>query len=103
MSEQDHERQKGVLVCGCDAQIADRVSAVLSDCSIERASGDDAVFDAIRCRPVDLIVTAREKSAKLAIELLRRINQAGPEANPRVIMLTTESSREDVIAAMRLR
>ena len=103
MSERGYERQKQVLVCGCDEQIASRVSAVLSDCSIERASCDDDVLEAIRCRPVDLILTAREKPAKLAIELLRRINQAGAEPKPGVIILTTESSREDVISAMRLR
>jgi DNA-binding NarL/FixJ family response regulator len=102
MSERGYERQKQVLVCGCDEQIASRVSAVLSDCSIERASCDDDVLEAIRRRPVDLILTAREKSAKLAVELLRRVNQTNIGPKPRVIILTTESSREDVIGAMRL-
>jgi hypothetical protein len=65
MNEQDRERQKRVLVCGCDEQIADRVSAVLSDCSIECAATDDNVLEGIRSGPVDLILTARERSARL--------------------------------------
>src|SRR5271170_6964933 len=106
MSEQEFcgngaRQEKRILVSGCDEQIATRLGRVLSGCAIECAGDDEAILAAIRSQPIDLLVTDREKPAKEAVELLRQINQWNPASKPRVIIMTKEGTRQDVIAAMR--
>lgn len=99
MNEQTVERPKRVLVCGRDEQIANRVARVLSDSCLERATDDEGALLALQSRPIDLLLTDRALPTKHAVALLRRINLQEPR--PRVVILGTLSTREDVIAAMR--
>jgi DNA-binding response OmpR family regulator len=101
MNEQIVERPKRILVCGRDEQIANRVAHVLSDSCLERATDDETALLAVQSQPVDLLLTDRENPTKQALQLLRRVNQLN--SRPRVIILGTQSTREDVIAAMRER
>jgi anti-sigma regulatory factor (Ser/Thr protein kinase)/ActR/RegA family two-component response regulator len=106
MSEADVERREygrpsRVLVCGDDEQIAQRVAHVLSDSIVERCGDDEAVLAAMQSRPIDLLLTDRKRTAKEAVVLLHRIEHNHSTPKPRVIILTTESFREDAIAAMR--
>ena len=99
MSESIEDNATRVLVCGRDQEIADRVAIVLPNSRLERACEVDEVLAAAGRRPLDLLLTARETSSREAVQLLRRVNQVAPR--PRVIILTNESRRADVIAAMR--
>lgn len=103
MNDPVEERRTRVLICGRDEQFADRVAHVLSDPWVEHAFDDEAVLRAVQAQPIDMVLTAREDSARHAVELLRQVNRTNPTPKPRVIIMATESTREDVIAAMRER
>ncbi len=113
MNEQLQGGRRRVLVCGRDEQILQRVAAVLPECQVERASTQQALLAAVELQAVDLVLTSRDTSGAEAVDLVRQIHalehalerRAGPDAGEkiRVIILTTRSTREDVIAGMRER
>ena len=58
-----------------------------------------AAMDAARARRFNLIVTSPESSGKEDVEFLRKVRRVSP--GTRVIILTDESTPEDVITSMR--
>ncbi len=103
MPEESQERPRRVVVCGRDEQIARRVASVLSDLQIESVPESQALLSAIEARPVDIVLTSRESSGKENVELLRQIQRHSAPCGTKVIILARDSTREDVIAAMRAR
>jgi anti-sigma regulatory factor (Ser/Thr protein kinase) len=100
MSLDSRIRQKIVLVCCCDEEVAERVGRVLGEWRVERVADYEALSDVLAKRNVDLALTGRDKSGREAVGVLRQILAARSAA--KVILQPRESTREDVIAAMRL-
>lgn len=99
MFAQDQGRLQGVLTYCCDEEVAGRVAYVLPEHPIERIFDEQALFAAIRVYPFALVVTGRDVSGAHASRLLHRIRSVHPETP--VILMPGQSTREDVIAAMR--
>jgi anti-sigma regulatory factor (Ser/Thr protein kinase) len=100
MNEQQ-DRPMRVVVCGLDEQIAQRVSAVLSDLEIEQVPDNRALLGAVEAQPAEIILTSRESSGKENVDLLQRLQALSGASLPKIIILAGDSTREDVIAAMR--
>jgi len=100
MSLENQIRQKQAVVCCCDDEIADRVARVLDDWRIERVVNREALAELFANRRVDLVLTGGEISGKEAVQIFRDIQLLQP--GTKVILQPRESTREDVIAAMRL-
>jgi anti-sigma regulatory factor (Ser/Thr protein kinase) len=99
MVEEQQSREKLVLICCSTDEAVDRITDVLSDCRIERFNSGDSLLKAIGSEPVDLVLTGRQASAKESIELLRQIRSMCKAT--RVILRPRDSTRDDVIAAIR--
>jgi CheY-like chemotaxis protein len=69
--------------------------------AVEYVTSNEHAFEAAKERSFDLIVTALGTSAKQDLELLRRIRAIRPHV--RMIILTNESTSQDVVAALRER
>jgi len=69
--------------------------------ALERAPDNATALALAQKKPFDLIVTSEHTSSKEDIELLRKIRRIRPHT--RLIILTDESTPEDVITAMRER
>jgi anti-sigma regulatory factor (Ser/Thr protein kinase) len=80
--------------------VAERVGHVLNDWRVERVANREALADLLATSSVDLVLTGRENSGREAVGVLRQILAA--QSGARVILQPRESTREDVIAAMRL-
>src|SRR5690349_15158223 len=94
-------RLKTALVVGPDDEFAVAVATILSDWNIERAPSNAAALAMVESHPFDLVLTGENTSGKADVELLRRIRLVRPHT--RLIILTTESTPEDVVASMRER
>jgi len=94
---------KNALVVGTDPEIGSLLLNVLKSGSwVVRTVRDNLAALAIsRVRTFDLIVTSDKTSGREDIELLRQIRLVHPHT--RLIILTAESTPEDVITAMRER
>jgi anti-sigma regulatory factor (Ser/Thr protein kinase) len=103
MPEEIQERPTRVVVCGHDEQIARRVEEVLSDVQIERVPDNQALLTAVQAQPADLVLTSRENSGKENVDALRQIQMLSAPGSTRVIILARDSTRDDVIGAMRTR
>ena len=68
---------------------------------IEYVANNLAALAVLQERPFDLVITAEKTKAKEDVELLRAIRKIRPHC--RMIILTNESTPEDVIAALRAR
>src|SRR5277367_6614772 len=101
MHEQLQQRPRRVVVCGRDEQIAHRVSAVLSDVEIEQVPDNRALMGAVEAQPAEIIVTSRESTGKENVDVMRDIQRLSAPRIAKVIILARDSTREDVIAAMR--
>jgi CheY-like chemotaxis protein len=97
------ERPERVLVCGRDEQIASRVAAVLGDVEIERVEDIPALLAAVEDGAADLVLTSRESSGRENVAALRQIQRLAAPGSAKVIVLARESTRDDIIAAMRAR
>ena len=91
--------QKTALIVGSEPELAEEASAVLKSWNIERVVSNRHALEVVETRPFDLIVTDENTSGKADLELLRQIRRAWPHT--RLIILTNESTPEDVIASMR--
>ena len=69
--------------------------------SLVEVPDNDAALQAVERRPFDLIVTGERSSAMADLDLLRRVRAVRPHA--RIIILTTDSTPDEVIASMRER
>jgi anti-sigma regulatory factor (Ser/Thr protein kinase) len=101
MVEERQSRKKLVLVCCSNDDAVDRITHILSDCRIERFDDGESLLAALRNHPADLVLTGHQASAKESVELLQQIRFI--QAGIRVILRPRESTREDVIAAIRER
>jgi len=92
-----------VVVCERDQQIARRVEAVLSNVEIEQVYNLPALLSAVESKPADLVLTSREDSGKENVDVLRQIQKLSAPGSTKVIIISRESIRDDIIAAMRAR
>jgi anti-sigma regulatory factor (Ser/Thr protein kinase) len=88
-------------VVGSDTRIASAVVKVLPAWKIAPAANNQAVLEMLKTQPYDLILTGEETSGKEDVNLLRQIRTVRPHV--RLIIITSESTPADVIAAMRER
>src|SRR5271170_7386702 len=103
MPEEIQERPRRVVVCGRDEHLAQRVEDVLSDVRIDRVQDNQALLTAIEALPPDLVLTSQESSGKQNVDLLRQIQKLSAPVGTKVIILARDSTRDDVIGAMRAR
>jgi CheY-like chemotaxis protein/anti-sigma regulatory factor (Ser/Thr protein kinase) len=91
---------KDVLVVDADPEIRVLLSSILKPevCAIHYVPDNKVALDWARAKAFDLIVTGERTSGRQDIELLGKIRCARPHT--RLIILTTESTPADVIAAM---
>jgi len=91
---------KDVLVVDADPEIRVLLSSILKPevCAIHHVPDNKVALDWARAKAFDLIVTGERTSGRQDIELLGKIRRARPHT--RLIILTTESTPADVIAAM---
>ena len=89
------------LLVGKEPHVKSALSQVLGTESweLDVVENLEEAMAATRTRKVTLIVTNPESSGKEDVEFLRRIRRVSPRT--RVIILTDESTPEDVIASMR--
>jgi anti-sigma regulatory factor (Ser/Thr protein kinase)/CheY-like chemotaxis protein len=90
---------KTALVVGSDEKVVEAVNKVLPSWEIELAPTNRAALEMLRIRSYDLVLTGAETSAQEDVELLRRIRIVRPHV--RLIVITSQSTPGDVIAAMR--
>jgi DNA-binding response OmpR family regulator len=91
---------KDVLVVDADPEIRVLLSSILKPevCAIHYVPDNKVALNWARAKAFDLIVTGERTSGRQDIELLGKIRLARPHT--RLIILTTESTPADVIAAM---
>ena len=92
---------KAVLLIGDDADVKKEVAELLAPegWSMHQSRDHEEALALVEEYPIDLVVTSRATSGKEDVELLRRIRRV--KAHTRVIILTDDSTPEDVIASMR--
>ena len=90
-----------VVICGRDEHIARRVEEVLSNVQIELVADNPALLSAVESRAAELVLTDRQSSGKENVEALRQIQRLPAPGSTKVIIMASESTRDDVIAAMR--
>jgi anti-sigma regulatory factor (Ser/Thr protein kinase)/CheY-like chemotaxis protein len=93
---------KSVLVVA-DTDLNASLFDYLTSCgwTVEYVRNNSAALDTVRERPFDLIITAEVTSAKEDLELLRDIRVVRPHT--RMIILTDESTTNDVVDALKQR
>jgi DNA-binding NarL/FixJ family response regulator/anti-sigma regulatory factor (Ser/Thr protein kinase) len=89
------------LLIGDDPEVKSELSTILASrgWTLEQSSDQNEALAMAAKHPYDLIVTSRKTSGKEDVEFLCRIRRIKPHT--RVIILTDESTPEDVIASMR--
>ena len=92
---------KAVLMIGDDPDVKNELSQMLvpEGWTIHKSRDPEEALALVEEYPIDLVVTSRATSGKEDVELLRRIRRM--KAHTRVIILTDDSTPEDVIASMR--
>ena len=92
---------KAVLMIGDDPDVKNELSQLLTPegWTIHESRDPEEALALVEEFPIDLVVTSRATSGKEDVELLCRIRRV--KAHTRVIILTDESTPEDVIASMR--
>jgi anti-sigma regulatory factor (Ser/Thr protein kinase)/ActR/RegA family two-component response regulator len=104
MPEEIEERpRRVVVVCGRDEHIAHRVEEVLSEFQIERVGDNETLLNSLEARPADLVLTRRENSGQESVDVLRRIQKLSLPGSTKVIILASDSTWANVVAAMRAR
>jgi len=92
---------RNVLVVDADQSLKNLLVTVLKpgDWAIHYVPNNNAALLAVSGKAFELIITGEQTSAKEDVMLLRKIRAVRPHT--RVIILTQESTPEDVLAAMR--
>jgi CheY-like chemotaxis protein len=92
---------KTVLVVDPDPQTSAMLSSILTPLgwALEIALDNRAVFALLKIRPYDLIITGEGTAGREDVALLQEIRRVRPHT--RLIILTGESTPEDVITSMR--
>jgi anti-sigma regulatory factor (Ser/Thr protein kinase)/DNA-binding NarL/FixJ family response regulator len=93
--------QRAALIVDSSPEINALLESVLTNegWSIHRVPDNQAVLSAVAANPFDLIVTASRTQGSEDLELLRKIRNVRPHL--RLIILTDEWTRGDVIRAMQ--
>jgi len=86
---------------GADAKVVPAVQKVLPNWAIAPAANNRAALEMLKARPYDLVLTGEDSSGRQDVDLLRQIRLVRPHV--RLIIITTQSTPADVIAAMRER
>ena len=86
---------------GSDSKVTSAVGKVLPAWNIAHADNNKAALEMLKSRPFELVLTGEGTSGKQDVELLRQIRIVRPHV--RLIIITSESTPADVIAAMRER
>jgi DNA-binding NarL/FixJ family response regulator len=94
---------KTALVVDADPQVEAVLRSALNakGWSIRHASDNATALALAEAIPCDLILTSEKTSGKEDVELLRKIRRVRPHT--RLIILTDQTTPDDVIAAMRAR
>jgi len=94
---------KTALVVDADPQVEAVLRSALhaKGWSIRHASDNATALALAEAIPCDLIITSEKTSGKEDVELLRKIRRVRPHT--RLIILTDQTTPDDVIAAMRAR
>jgi len=89
------------LLVGGDQEVKSALSRVLNPegWEMEEVPNLEDAMAAARARRINLVVTSPSSSGKEDVEFLRRLRRASP--GTRVIILTDDSTPQDVIASMR--
>jgi DNA-binding response OmpR family regulator len=92
---------KTALLIGDDPEVKSALTMVLeaNGWVLDHSNDLQEALSLAKSRPFGLIVTSRDSSGKEDVEFLRRIRRLAPHT--RVIILTDDSTPEDVIASMR--
>jgi DNA-binding response OmpR family regulator len=95
--------QKTVLVVDSGPKVNAMITRVLKDEGLEirRAVDNKTVLSLLKENPFDLIITGQKTPGREDIELLHAIRNARPHV--RMIIVADESTRADVIEAVRAR
>ena len=93
--------RKTALLVGSDANVGSAVRKVLPDWKIVYAADNQSALTMLKAKPYDLVLTGEQSSGAQDVDLLRRIRIVRPHV--RLIIITSESTPADVIAAMRER
>jgi len=88
-------------VVGSDSKVPAAVEKVLPAWKIALAPTNRVALEMLKARAYDLVLTGGETSGKQDVELLRQIRLVRPHV--RLIIITSQSTPADVIAAMRER
>jgi anti-sigma regulatory factor (Ser/Thr protein kinase)/ActR/RegA family two-component response regulator len=89
------------LIVAADTKVTAAVRRVLPEWKITHAGDNKAALALLQQRPYDLVLTGEQTSGSQDVELLRQIRAV--RSHVRLIIITTESTPADVIAAMRER
>jgi len=92
---------KSALLIGNDPEVKSALSLMLTPegWTLDQSPNQQEALVLAKKHPFDLIVTGRATSGKDDVDFLRRIRRVRPHT--KVIILTDESTPEDVIASMR--
>jgi DNA-binding response OmpR family regulator len=92
---------KTALLIGDDSEVKSALSTVLAPegWKLEQSGSLDDALALAKSRQFDLIVTSRKTSGNQDVEFLRRLRRVRPHT--RIIILTDDSTPDDVIASMR--
>jgi len=90
---------RSALVVGPDSELALQVGSTLPAWKIERTPSNSDALAMLKARNFDLVVTGENTSGADDLELLRQMRRV--RAHTRLLILTRESTPEDVIASMR--
>jgi anti-sigma regulatory factor (Ser/Thr protein kinase)/ActR/RegA family two-component response regulator len=95
------QTRKAALLIGDDAPAKAALQKLLTPegWAVEQCGGLDEALALAQVRHFDLIVTSRETSGKEDVQFVRKIRRIQPHS--RVIILTDDSTPQDVISSMR--
>src|SRR5438876_1237367 len=91
--------KKTALVVDSDPVLRDKILKALPGWAIHTVSNNFAAVTAVEMRPFDLVITGENSSGSADVQLLRKLRMLRPHI--RLIILTSETASEDVIASMR--
>jgi anti-sigma regulatory factor (Ser/Thr protein kinase)/ActR/RegA family two-component response regulator len=91
--------RKTALVVSSDGSLGLMLASALPEWNIESVENNLMALRAIQARPFDLVVTSEKTSGKADLELLRKIRRV--RGHIRLVILASQSTPADVIAAMR--
>jgi anti-sigma regulatory factor (Ser/Thr protein kinase)/ActR/RegA family two-component response regulator len=100
-SPSNPQRSKKVLLVDAGPFVADTVLRVLPEWTLIRVSDNRAALSLLQKECIGLVITGEKSNGHEDVELLRKIRRVWPHT--RLIILTDESTPDDVIAAIRFR